>query len=605
MKRWLQIALLLLFPMGLAAQQEVLFSAPGGIYDEAFELSLSFPNPSCQIHYTLNGNAPTVSDALYQGPMMLSEALYSSSDIYKIVIHSPMDDDFCPESVRHAIVIRAAAFNAMGDQMSKTTTHTYLVKALGCDTHGLPVISICADSLALFDYETGILVPGVYLDPDNPKNTGNYYQTGQDWERLCNVECYDTVTCHFNQQAGLRTHGESSRRFSQKGLKIYARKEYGKKRFEHTLFTETNLNSFKHLVLKPFCCSWTHAGVEDYLCDRFAKDLNVESSANCPVVLFLNGEYWGIYFLKEKPDERFLKDHFGVEEEDCLIAYDWDGHMDCGDPEAMLFMMDWLETNDLSDSLSYVYLHTLVDEDCFIDYMIFETFIKNKDWPANNMRCWQEKGGRWRWIFFDGDACLRPVEFDVFDNATYTGPLTYPSSSRSTLLFRKYLENDAFVHRFCQRYHELMYGKLAYDNTSSNLRRIEQQLALEIDAQVDRFHTPSSYSSWEDKIARIDKFLKERPNIVYNEWMCFLIDRTKVSGLSCYPNPTQGDFYLSFLSETAGLVPISIFNQRGQLVSTRLYTVENGENRISFTLSLPTGLYIVCAGGSSVKVVFY
>ena len=602
MKKWICIALLLLFPLGLAAQQEVIFSTQGGIYDEVFELSLSFPDTACQIHYTLNGNTPTVSDALYKGPMMLSDALYSTADIFKIVIHSPIDDDYCPESVSHAIVIRAAAFNASGNQVGKVNTQTYLIKALGCDTHGLPVVSLCADSLALFDYETGILVPGIHLDPENPKYTGNYYQHGKDWERSCNVECYDSDTCHFNQQAGLRTHGESSRRYSQKGLKIYARKEYGKKRFEHTLFTETNLKSFKHLVLKPFSCSWTHAGIEDYLCDHMAKDLNVESTASCPVVLFLNGEYWGIYFLKEKPDENYLEDYFGVEEEDCTIMSDWNGNVDCGDNTNFMDMMAWLETADLSDSLDYAHLLTLIDEDSFIDYMVLETFIKNRDWPSHNMRCWQENSSRWRWLFFDGDGTLRDNAFDALANAVYTGEAVYPSSKAATLLFRKMLESKRFVERFCLRYNDLVNNELAFVNTSPAWQYIYHALEDEIPSQSGRFGTPVSPRQWSRAVSRTLGFLQERPQKAYGELLRFLADRTLVSTLSCFPNPSQGRFKLSFQAETAGLVPLSIHNTFGQLVLSQYWPVEKGEKLIPVSVNLPQGLYVVRVGNSSAKI---
>lgn len=598
------IIIFIIIPFFVAAQPEVTFSVPGGFHDDVFELSLSYPDPNCQIHFTLNGNTPTVSDLLYQGPLTLSENLFSKADIFKITIHSPIDNDYCPDHVNHAIVIRAAAFDVSGNCVSKVTTQTYLVKALGADTHGLPVVSLCADSLALFDYHTGIMVPGVHLDPNNPKYTGNYYQKGNAWERPCNVECYSVDTCHFNQQAGLRTHGESSRRYSQKGLKIYARKEYGKKRFEHTLFEETGVTKFKHLVLKPFSCSWNHSGVGDYLCDHLAKGLNFESTADCPVVLFLNGEYWGIYFLKEKPDEEFLADHFGVDEDDCTIMSDWDGHVDCGDSTNFLSMMAWLETADLSDSSAYAYLSSLIDVVSFTDYMVFETFVKNLDWPSHNMRCWQENSGPWRWIFFDGDACFQRTDFDVFANATYTGDLVWPSSKPSTLLFRKLLENKDFVESFCVRYHDLISGQLAYANTSLWLQKAEQALDQEISAQSDRFGNPEGHASWRKTLLKIDKVLKNRPLGVYNELLEFLSNRQDVSQLNCTPNPSQGQFTLSFHAEVGGLAPVSIHNLLGQTLFVQYYPIQKGENLITLSVNLTQGVYIIRAGGCSAKVLF-
>ena len=585
---------LCLLACALQAQQQVAFAPMGGIFREPCDVTLSFPEESCEIHYTLNGNTPTVQDATYNGPLTLSETLYSNSDIYTLNLHSPLEEDYVPENVRHAIVIRAAAFDTLGNRVSAVTTQSYFVKSLDCDTHGLPVLSLCADSTALFDYETGIMVPGIFFNPDNPKYTGNYYQKGREWERLCNVECYVGDTCCFNQQAGLRTHGDQSRRLSQKGLKIYARKEYGKKRFDFPLFETTDLSSFKHLVLKPFCASWFQSGVEDYLCDRMASRLNVESGANQPVVLFLNGEYWGIYLLKEKPDEDFLSDHLGADEEDCTIISSWTGTADCGDNTGFLSMMTWLSEANLADSSDYAYLCSLIDLPNFIDYIVFEIFIKNADWPSNNMRCWQENNDPWRWIFYDGDACLQAPVFDAFANATYTGDDIWPSSRTATLLFRKLLDNREFISRFIARYHELTTGVLAYENTCPYLEQARQWLQDEILCQSWRFGKPASLESWEAVMENIRLFLETRPEKAYEELCAWLSSpHSRVSRLSCFPNPSSGSVFVSFQSESSGLMPLRVYNSMGQLVVEKMIVVGKGENRIPVVLDLSIGLYIL------------
>ena len=334
----------------LMAQEAVVFSVPGGCYEHVFPLELSFPVEGCQIPYTLNGQTPQMTDAVYEAPIQLDETLYSKSDIFRIPL-SPDKNAFVPKQVKKAILIRAVAFDAQGHPLSTVTTHSFFIRDLGCDAHGLPIISLCADSLDLFGFETGIMVPGAYFDPADPKYSGNYYQRGSDWERRCNVECYHDGTCAFNQQAGLRTHGDNARRINQKGLKLYARKEYGKKRFQHDLFDQTELKEFKRLVLKPWCCSWTNAGVEDYLCSQMAAALNLERLAIRPVVVFLNGEYWGVYYLLEKPDEHYLESHFDVDPEACNIINNWTGTVDCGSNDNFMSVMDWLQTADLSDSV--------------------------------------------------------------------------------------------------------------------------------------------------------------------------------------------------------------------------------------------------------------
>ena len=156
---------------GMAQNDTVIFSACGGFYDEVFSLELLNYYPQNHIRFTVNGSRPTAQSLLYGGPLVLDEHLYSKSDIYSI-INCPEQDFYLPDSVPHCIVIRAAVFDANDSCISSVATNSYFIRALGCDTHGLPAISLCVDSLDLFDYERGIFVPGIHFDSLNPYFAG-------------------------------------------------------------------------------------------------------------------------------------------------------------------------------------------------------------------------------------------------------------------------------------------------------------------------------------------------------------------------------------------------------------------------------------------------
>ena len=606
--RKLLLCFIFLFPLLLCAQQDyVVFSRSGGVYDDPFLLTLQCNNPQNHIYYTLNGGTPTRSSHLYTQPLQVNRQLYSSSNFYQQHITPPDEDQFLPDSIFRAIVIRAAVFDEAGNRVSSVVTQSYFIQSLGCDFHGLPVMSLCADSVDLFDFNTGIMVPGVHLVEDNPHWTGNYYMTGQEWERLCNVEYYAENNGGFNQQAGLRTHGGNGRRHQQKGLKIYAREEYGKKRFSHGIFENYDVTSFKHLVLKPFACSWTEAGFEDYLSSLIAHDLNVDNMASRPIVLFLNGEYWGIYFIHEKADERYVEDHYDFDHDFCNIMGNWFSVVEAGEGTNFINMMEWLKSADLSDSIQYQQLCEMIDIDNFIDYQILEIFIANADWPANNMRCWQVPGRKWRWFFYDGDAGFKYVQSLVFSNAVSESTQDWPTNAQSTLMFRKLLQNKSFRRKFIERYNNLINTYLSYNYTHLYLNKAQNLIQDEVARQSERFGKPTNMKLWNKRIEEVDKFLRQRPQILLDslsDYFNFKDFSYKIAkSIVIYPNPATNQFSIFFNADNFGITRIIIKDMQGRICYKNSLFYAEGENRIPIQCNLRDGTYIVSIGNISKKLV--
>ena len=603
--------------MSFGQREEVFFSAQGGHYDTCFLLSMGCRSKEYHVRYTLNGATPDSTSCQYEQPIYLSDSLYSCSNIFTIPICTN-DLFYLPDSVQRCIVIRAAVFDGNDSCVSRTFTNSYFIKALGCDTHGMPVVSICADSLDLFGFEQGILVPGIHFDSLNPEISGNYFQKGREWERVSNVEFYDySDNGGINQICGLRTHGNRARRQPQKGLKIYARQEYGNKHFHHQFFESDSLILFKRLVIKPFSSLYPFSGIQDYICSQTAIDIGLEAGQSRPVVLYLNGEYWGIYFLQEKLDERYLENHFGINPTQCDIVGDWFGTTEYGGPVndygihiEFEDMMNWLEAADLAKEENYQYLNELVDLNNFMDYIIFETFIANTDWPANNMRCWKTDGGRWRWIFFDGDATLNEytldslgnaVLFDAFGNATYIGNNMWPSSKEATLLFRKCLENQEFEEQFGNKLLQLCQDVLAYDNTVQHYFRIKSMLQPEIGGQAFRFGYPIGVDFWNWACTISHDFLLNRASIFATEFIDYvgITEQQETACISVYPNPANDVLFV----RKQAMPPYEryrITNLTGQNLLRGTITAENQQINIE---KLPAGMYFLSVGERTVKFV--
>ncbi len=563
---------LMAFCVAAFAQEEtVMFSHRGGFYDEPFYLSMGCSDFNRHIRYTTNGNTPSATSIEYLHQLWLSPQLYSHSDIYKLQV-SPESLVYVPDSVSHAIVIRAAVFDDAGQRMGPVATHTYLIRSLGADTHGLAVLSICADSLALFDYDTGILVPGVNQMDSDPEGTGNYFQHGIEWERLANVEFYEPAdNSGINQLCGLRTHGQRARAYPAKGLKLYAREEYGKKRFKYRFFDTTPIQSFKHLVVKPYTTLWPFSGVQDYVSNRMALGMSLDAPSSRPVRLYLNGEYWGLYYLQERMDERYLEDHYGIDIEHCNIISNWHRDADHGDSTNFVRMMEWLEDADLSVAENYSYLCSLIDVDNFVDYAVFETFIGNTDWPANNMRCWQEGDGKWRWLFYDGDAALIDDDFAVFDNASYMGIDSWPSSTKASLLFRRLFENNDFKRKFAERVEDLCSTAFRYENTVPYLNEIKNKILPEIPYQAFRFGYPESRDYWYWSISLVDEFLRHRVESYLQQYDAYLPSKpfdfqSNTDDFVIFPNPTDDVVNIMMLDGRSRAVDFVLCDVMGRCI---------------------------------------
>ncbi len=603
---------------GLAQQVPFSYSDPGGFYEESFEWSI-LVNPDLTVRYTLDGTAPTPESTRYTHPMFLDSSMLSPANISQIAISPPdLYHPPSPNRVQKAIIIRAAIFNDSGMQLSDILTHTYFIRSLGIEPSPLPVLSIAANHPDLFDYETGIFVPGIHWDPENPDWTGNYYLTGENWERkvfveyFASAEDYDLVMDSgqamqpvIRQYAGLRTHGGNARRFAQKGLRLYARDEYGTNRFEFPLFEEHPLQSFKRLVLKPISSSWSDAGIEDHLSCCIASALNLEAPASRPIQLYLNGEYWGIYFLQERFDDFYFADHFEYDRDRIDLIENWAGVISEGENDDFLDLYQFIENNDLSNPVIYQEVANRIDIDNFIESQLYEIFIANYDWPANNMKCWRARpSGKWRWTFYDGDAALKNTAFDMFSHALCTGDDSWPTNAATTLFFRKLMENEDFRNRFFERAEILLNDTLSPARTLHHFTAIVQALSPTMPSQIQRFNYPSNLESWKDDYLKNQSFLTLRPCELVNQveekfQRTMLVEGCEenapyLTELEAYPNPNSGTVHLRIESDINDIGVIVLSDLVGKPLFSDEFPVIKGKNDWTLPdLALSNGIWLI------------
>lgn len=185
-----------------------------------------------------------------------------------------------------------------------------------------------------------------------------------------------------------------------------------------------------------------------------ADDINVDDQAYEPAVLFLNGEYWGIYSMREKLDSYYPESNHGLDPDNIDFIEHGLAYANSGDTIHYTEMLNFLEQNDMSLDENYEYIKTQMEIDEYINYQITEIYSSNVDWPANNIKYWRPKtiNGIWRWILYDIDNAFEFASRNSLAYATEPNGPSWPNPPYSTFLFRKLLENDEFKYQFIQQF---------------------------------------------------------------------------------------------------------------------------------------------------------
>jgi len=469
------------------------FSHKSGFYEDEFFLKISAFN-SGKIYYTLDGSVPNENSLCYTGPIRITDASknpnhYStltnvSAGFFTELIEQYQTEDTVPGykvpdfSVDKCTVVRAVAVNSNGD-FSDTITASYFVKKKASD-YGCNIISLVTDPENLFDDEKGIYVTGnTFSDYLEDGEIGydwrfwnaNYRNRGAEWERPVSVEFFDAngVLQHY-QNCGARIHGGVSRGTLPRSFNLYARMSYDTSdKFDIPLFSSDylpqriTLNSGGNQLITQF---------PDYMMTERVRDLNISTMLFSPYVLFINGEYWGFYWMSEKYDDKYLEYYYNINPDNAVMIKN--GEIEIGEEEDIALYNDmraFVIENDMSLDENYNTACELIDIDSFIDYYATMIYIsRREDWPGTNFALWRTReispsneysDGKWRWMLFD---CNSTGMRDDINLTTYN---TLERVINRDKFFHSLWENENFRNSFSER---LLYiGETCFNVTDMNV----------------------------------------------------------------------------------------------------------------------------------------
>lgn len=477
---------------------KLVFSHDGGIVADNQTVTLENIGAGQTVRYTTDATIPNESSTLYTGPI----------------------------NVESSAVLRARIFQN-GFIPSPAFSRAYLLDG----EHDIPVVSLITDPENFFDPETGIYAHDDSLSPWDPSNQ-NYYQ--REWERDIHFSFYDEnkeLGTEFD--AGIKIHGGWTRRYEQRSLAIYARGQYGASEIDYPFYSDLDYQNFQALVLRNSGLDWRQSYFRDALVTTIARGTKLDTQATLAVAVYLNGEYWGLYNLREKSNEHFLASKEQVDADQIQLVegdlsyfgeFISSGSLRSETVESwenFYALANYIFSNSLSDNDNYQHVESLMDVDNYIRYMAVQIYFDNRD-MFNNLKYYKVDGGKWKWLVYDQDFSLSlGGPYGPNDTGDYTndslsvvlGEIEGFGGIRGyTLFLKKLVENEQFSRRFINYFADVLNTRFSAESVVAELNKFADTIRSEVPRTENRWaNSTITAADWEAEIAKMRTWATERP----------------------------------------------------------------------------------------------
>lgn len=530
---------------------EVVFSVGGGIYTEDIELTLSAPE-GYTVYYTINGDDPrNGGEKVYTAPISLtsSEEMSWGSMIKTCGIY--LGTHYYPTAATFpgAWVVKAYAVKDSDGTATPLTTQTYFVGGMYTDM-SVDMVSVSLSSEDFLGAE-GIYNTVVGGNSESRPHVPAYIEffTSDHAEQITGGKVY-------SGWSEIAMNGKGSLGMTQKSFRILLKnnvegaEDIGENlsTMDYDLFGDyasttpdgERVTWYRHILLRNgggdmsgSTISRSHIG--DAYIQRVDRFLRADIMASKSVLVFVNGEFWGIYNARDRLDTKYFEGKYGIPEEDFTmlecphpLVFGWnvDYVTNYGDPaEADVFMdlIAYVRTHDLSVAEHYQYVTDRVDIDGLIDFFCAQIYLCCSDWPSNNIKIWRNTNPelmdtKWHFCIVDTDHGVG-LNSDV--NTNLFGVINDGSVLGS--LFNRLCGNPEFKTQFIQRF--IWCTDVYFDPEwmVSELDAMVADIEPYMQYQLDRWRvtdgTVTDYDKWYSYIEVIRDFVTRRPAFAKNQLM--------------------------------------------------------------------------------------
>lgn len=441
-----------------------IIQAVGGYKAEGSTVTITVPD-ECKVYYTTSGSVPTTASRPYTPGQAIT--------------------------LSKTCVLRAIAYRD-GYLPSDVATQTYFTDA----KHDIPVLSVSGNYAELF----------------GPNGTFTRYNN-ENLQATVHAEYFTKDgTKEIEFDSILRIAGGLSRYNVQKAFSLKLNQTTGDSSVTYPFFEDTNRTTFGDLLLRPSGSDWSNAKLRDEFSATALKntDTFVVQSARA-VALYINGDYRGLYYLREKRNEEFISAYTGIPKERVQLVkiparYEWNTPLD---PD-MAALIRYAQTHDLTKPDHYEYVMSRINAESLMRYIIAQTYFGNGD-MINNIACYRDtQGGKWNWLIFDMDwACSSYYINHEFLKQLYEGTGKNTFQNYYFPLMTALLQNETFAQEFIKLYAEMMDTTLSAERLVPLLNRMADTIRSEIPRQQKRYGAPSP-ARFEQQVSYIEQYLKNR-----------------------------------------------------------------------------------------------
>ena len=506
--------------------------------DGPVEVRLLKAPPGGRVRFTTNGTEPSARNGSdYSGPWSLTHstvlrvaAFSNGVAITPVSTHTYLIlDNVLKQPPRPAGLPRTwdgeAAHYAMDPRIVSDARYGPQMKTA---LRALPTLSLVCDPRDLFDNSRGLYV--------------NTQERGDAWERRSSLEWIGTNGASgFQIDCGFRIQGNTGRRpdkTPKHSFRLVFKKTYGSGKLRFPIFPDSPVDRFDSLVLRAdYNNAWTHWKPEDNeraqrIRDAWLKDthraMGYPAAHNRYVHLYLNGLYWGIYDLAERPDAGFAAAYLGGRREDYDVLDD--SGLKSGSAEAV---QDYRRRMRPREPITLAEAAERTDPIHFIDYVLLNYYAGNEDWgEQQNWYVLRRHGAdsRFRHYVWDGEITLQSLHDDV---------VNHPDRPRLALC-RQLAKDPEYRLAFADRVQKHCFGEGALTPRAS-IRRWKQrarEVELPLVAESARWGSyrrdpPFTLEDWSAERNRLlGEYFPKRTQV--------LLRQLRTAGL--YPNVPAPEF---------------------------------------------------------------